>query len=169
VSEPFVAEIRIFGFNFAPRNWAQCNGQLMPISQNTALFSLLGVNYGGDGKATFGLPNLQGAVPVGVDFANFQPGQTGGTETVALTAQQSPAHTHGVNCNTGQGNAYGPPGNLWAQDAAGVNEYAAASSGDQMNAGAITMAGGGQPHNNLQPYLVLNYCIALTGIFPPRG
>jgi microcystin-dependent protein len=170
MSEPFVGEIRLFGFNFAPRGWAQCNGQLMPISQNTALFSILGTQYGGDGKATFALPNLQGAVPLGADSQTYVPGSTGGSETVTLQAAQIPLHPHGVNCSANPGNAYGPPGNVWAPDAGGNQEYAAAaSSSDQMNANAIGVTGGGQPHNNLQPFSVLNYCIALNGIFPPRG
>lgn len=170
MSEPFIAEIRMFGFNFAPKGWAQCNGQLMPIVQNTALFSLVGTMYGGDGKTTFALPNLQGAVPLAAGTGNFVPGATGGVETVTLTSGQLPAHTHAPNCNSAAGNAFGPPGNIWAKDASGVNEYAAAGA-SQMNPAAISPAGSvqPQPHNNLQPYLVLNYCIALVGVFPPRS
>lgn len=168
MSEPFIAEIRLFGFNYAPQNWAPCNGQLMPIVQNTALFSLVGVMYGGDGKTTFALPNLQDAVPIAANTTNFVPGTTGGTETVTLNGNQLPAHTHAANCNSAAGNAYGPPNNIWASDAAGVNEYGPAGA-TPMNAAAISPAGGGQPHNNLQPFVVLNYCIALTGIYPPRS
>jgi microcystin-dependent protein len=170
MSEPFLGEIRIFSFNFAPRGWASCNGQLLPISQNTALFAVLGTQYGGDGRTNFALPNLQGAVPLGADLRTYVPGSVGGSETVALQATQIPSHTHPVNCSTNAGNAYGPPGNVWAPDAGGNQEYAAAASGsDQMNVNSISSAGGGQPHNNLQPFAVLNYCIALTGIFPPRS
>lgn len=170
MSEPFLGEIRLFGFNFAPKGWAPCNGQTMPIAQNTALFAVLGTQYGGNGSTTFALPNLQGSVTLGVDFNTYLPGSTGGSETVTLQATQIPSHTHGVNCSTDPGNAYGPPGNVWAPDAGGNAEYAAAASGsDQMNANAISVAGGGQPHNNLQPFTVLNYCIALVGIFPPRS
>ncbi|MBL8295546.1 MAG: phage tail protein [Bryobacterales bacterium] len=168
MSEPFIAEIRMFGFNFAPQNWAQCNGQLLPIMQNTALFSLVGTMYGGDGKTTFALPNLQDAVPVAADTTDLVPGATGGVETVTLTESQLPAHSHAANCSSAAGNAYGPPGNIWAEDAAGVNEYGPAST-TAMNSGAISPAGGGQSHNNLQPFVVLNYCIALTGVFPPRS
>lgn len=168
MSEPFLAEIRIFGFNFAPQGWAQCNGQLLPISQNTALFSLLGTMYGGDGKSTFALPDLRGAVPLAANDT-LVPGSAGGEETVTLNSAQLPAHNHAVNCNSGAGNAYGPSGNMWAKDAAGTKEYAPGASANQMNAGAISPAGGGQPHNNIQPFAVVNYCIALVGIFPPRN
>jgi microcystin-dependent protein len=172
MSEPFVAEIRIFGFNFAPVGWAQCNGQLLPISQATAVFSLLGTYYGGDGRSTFGLPNLQGSAPMhwgnGPGLTPRSIGETGGESTVALTSTQMPQHTHTVNCNTADGDDYGPPGNVWAPDAAGNNLYAASSNG-QMAAAAIAAQGGGQAHNNLQPYQVLNFCIALQGVFPSRG
>jgi microcystin-dependent protein len=172
MSDPFVGEIRPFGFNFAPRGWAQCNGQLLPISQNTALFSILGTTYGGDGRTNFALPNLQGCVGMGagqgagLSLRNL--GETGGEETVTLTTSQMPPHTHTADCNSGNGNQYAPAGNFWAQDAGGSKEY-----GDTgpvpMAAGTIGNTGNGQPHSNLQPYLVVNYCIALQGIYPPRS
>lgn len=172
MADPFLAEIKIFGFNFPPRNWAFCAGQLLPISQNTALFALVGTQYGGDGRTTFGLPNLQGIVPIhqgnGPGLSPRVVGQTGGVETVTLSVAQMPAHTHAAVCNSAPGNDYGPANDVWAQDAGGGNEYAAAASG-QMNTAALTPAGGGQPHNNLQPFLSINYCIALAGIFPPRS
>lgn len=172
MSDQFVAEIRIFGFNFAPQQWALCQGQIIPISQNTALFSLVGTQYGGDGRVTFALPNLQGLVPIGQGQGpGLQPrqvGETGGVETVTLTMQQMPAHTHLPAANIGDGDDYGPANDIWATDAAGGNEYAPTPAG-QMNAASLLPVGGGQPHNNLQPTLALNYCIALQGIFPPRG
>ena len=172
MSDQFVAEIRIFGFNFPPVGWALCAGQLLPISQNTALFSLVGTYYGGDGKTTFGLPNLGGAVPIhqgqGPGLSPRALGQTGGVETVTLASSQMAVHTHGAACNTGNGNDYGPGGDVWAKDAGAGNEYAPAASG-QMNTASLTPAGGGQAHNNLQPYLSMNYCIAMQGIYPPRS
>lgn len=168
MSEPFVAEIRMFGFDFAPKGWAQCNGQILPIAQNTALFSLVGTRYGGDGRTNFALPNLQDAVPLAADTSNFVPGTAGGVESVTLGSGQLPAHAHAVNCTLDAGNAFGPPGNIWAVDPSGVSEYSA-KGGSQMNPGAISPAGSGLPHNNLQPYLVLNYCIALIGVYPPRS
>jgi microcystin-dependent protein len=172
MSEPFIGEIRNFGFNFAPVGWAQCNGQLLPISQNTALFSILGTTYGGDGKSTFALPNLMGCVSMGAGqgpgLTLRDLGETGGSETVSLTTHQIPPHTHTASCNAAAGNQYAPAGNFWAQDAGGSNEYGAAAQA-QMAPGAIGVSGGDQAHSNLQPYLVLNYCIALQGIFPSRN
>jgi len=172
MSEPFIGEIRIFGLNFEPRGWAACDGRLLPISQYTALFSILGTTYGGDGRTVFALPNLKGRIPLG---AGTGPGLTprdlgasAGTEAVTLSPNQLPLHNHAAKCNSGNGNQYGPANHYWAQDAGGAKEYGGGSAG-QMSAGAIAPAGGGQPHNNLQPYAVVNYCIALTGIFPPRS
>jgi microcystin-dependent protein len=172
LGDPFIGEIRVFGFTFAPTGWAQCQGQLLPISQNTALFSILGTTYGGDGRSTFALPNIQGKVGMGAGQgpgrSNRDLGENGGEEQIALTAQQMAAHTHAANCNSANGNAYGPGGNFWAQDAGGGNDYAT-TGGAQMSANAIGPTGGGTPHANLQPYLVLNYCIALQGVYPSRS
>jgi len=172
MSNPFVAEIRIFPFNFAPKGWAFCDGQLLSISQNTALFSLLGTTYGGNGTSNFALPNLQGCAPMhsgqgpGLSFRDL--GETGGSASVTLLETEMPAHTHAANCNSGMGDQYSPAGNFWATDAGGNNEYNT-GGGSLMAAGAVANAGGSQPHNNLQPYLVLNFCIALQGVFPPRN
>jgi microcystin-dependent protein len=172
MSDAFVGEIRQFGFNFAPTGWAQCNGQLIAISQNTALFSLLGTTYGGNGTTTFALPNLQGRVPLQAGQApglsNRDLGEMGGAEAVTLLTNQTPGHFHPAFCNSGDGNDYGPAGNFWAQDVGGGLEYDN-TGGGQMAAGAVGISGGGVPHSNLQPYQVLNYCIALRGIFPPRS
>lgn len=174
MSDQFIAEIRIFASNFAPQGWAFCNGQLMSISQNTALFSLLGTTYGGNGMTNFALPNFQGVSPIhpgqGAGLSLRDLGETGGTETVTLLAAEIPAHTHAANCNSGMGDQYGPPGNFWATDAGGNDEYnAAATPNITMAAGALGPTGGNTPHSNLQPYLVLNFCIALQGIFPARS
>lgn len=172
MSEPFIGEIRPFGFNYAPRGWAQCNGQLLPIAQYSALFSILGTIYGGDGRTTFALPNLQSLVPMGSGrgpgLTDRTLGQRGGAETVTLTVQQLPSHTHPANCNAGNGNQLAPAGNFWAQDAGGSKEYGDAGAA-QMAAGAVGNAGDNQSHTNLQPYQVVNYCIALEGIFPSRS
>jgi microcystin-dependent protein len=171
MADPFVAEIRAFGFNFAPPGWAMCNGQVLSISQNTALFSLLGTTYGGDGKSTFALPDLRGRVPMGPGQGPGTSvrdlGETGGSETVTLLVGQMPLHTHPAACNSGLGNQYEPTG-FWAQDAAGNAEYNT-TGGSAMNAAALNPNGNGQPHTNLQPYCVLNYCIALQGEFPRRS
>jgi microcystin-dependent protein len=175
MADPFVAEIRIFPFNFAPKGWAWCNGQLLPISQNTALFSLLGTFYGGDGKSTFALPNLQGSVPVhvggnqpGPGLSTYDLGETGGTDTVTLLASESPAHTHSVNAQTidqGDNRIPSPTLNL-----GNTQIYSNAGSATaQMDPTAVSIFGGGQPHNNLMPYLTLYYNIALQGVFPPRS
>jgi microcystin-dependent protein len=170
--DPFLAEIRIFPFNFAPKGWAMCDGQILSIQQNTALFSLLGTTYGGDGRTNFALPNFQGVSPIhpgqGPGLSLRDLGETSGTETVTLLPSELPAHTHPANCNSGTGDQYGPPGNFWATDAGGNNEYNATAT-SAMAPGAVGPVGGNQPHNNLQPYLVLNFCIALQGVFPPRS
>jgi microcystin-dependent protein len=173
MADPFVAEIRIFPFNFAPKGWAFCNGQLLPISQNTALFSLLGTTYGGDGKSTFALPNLQGSAPMhpnqGPGLSLHDLGETGGSETVTLVQTEIPAHTHTMMAA--------------AQDPATAKLVSAQASfsisqggglyQDARNADlapeAASLTGGSLPHNNLQPYLTLNFNIALQGVFPPRS
>jgi microcystin-dependent protein len=173
MAEPFIAEIRIFGFTFAPAGWAQCSGQIMPISQNTALFSLLGTTYGGNGTSNFMLPNLQGAAPLapgqgpGMSLL-IDLGEQGGSENVTLVSSQMPSHSHAAQANSANANSYSPKGRFWAQDASGVKDYASTSNAT-MAPGALSPAGGGQSHSNAQPSLVLNFCIALVGIFPPRG
>jgi microcystin-dependent protein len=174
MADQFLGEVRIFPFNFPPNGWAFCNGQLLPINQNTALFSLLGTQFGGDGQTTFALPNLQGNVPLdfgqGAGLTPYNMGDVGGTPAVTLLTSEMPAHNHSAHCNSSLGNKPKPSGNYWASDAAGIlSEYAAAPDGSQMSPQAIRVAGGSQPHNNMQPYLVLNFCIALQGIFPARA
>ena len=176
MAEPFLAQINIFAFNFAPRGFAACDGQILPISQNTALFSLLGTTYGGNGTSNFALPNFQGRVPVhqgqGTGLSPYVLGQSGGVSTVTLSTAQMPAHAHGVQCLAGGGNSNTPVNNGFAQVTAGrgmVNLYAATSDGTTMNAAALTSAGGGGAHNNMAPFLGLSFCIALVGIFPSRN
>ena len=175
MADPFVAEIRIFPFNFAPTGWAFCNGQIMPISQNTALFSLLGTTYGGDGRSTFALPNMQGNAPMhpgqGPGLSLHDLGETGGSDTVTLLESEIPGHSHLMRAHNGdQADAQNPsPNTSLAQSA---NGFAYQSNSSQnlvsLNPSALTTAGGDQPHNNLMPYLTLNFCIALQGVFPPR-
>ena len=169
MSEPFIGEIRIFGFNFAPRGWALCNGQLLSIAQNTALFSLLGTMYGGNGQTTFGLPDLRGRVPVhfgqGPGLSNYSQGEVAGSETVTLTQNQAPAHSHLVAASNGAADSTRPAGKVPATGGG----YAAAGDGSTMNPAMVNSSGGSQPHENIQPYLVLNFCIAVAGIFPSRN
>jgi microcystin-dependent protein len=173
MADPFVAEIRIFPFNFAPRGWAWCNGQLLPLSQNTALFSLLGTNYGGDGKSNFALPNLQGRAPMhpgqGPGLSLHDLGENGGTETVTLLQSEIPAHPHQLRANvldSADTNAANPNASLALSS--GGTLYQAASN-VTMDPNALAPAGAGQPHNNMQPYLTLYFNIALQGVFPPRS
>lgn len=171
--DPFVAEIRIFPFNFPPKGWAFCHGQLMPISQNTALFSLLGTTYGGDGKSTFALPDLQGCAPLqpgqGIGDTYFL-GETSGTESVTLLQSEMPSHTHSfaadspVSADTATPSATAS----FAQSSGGTLYQQSATNGEYLAPTALAVSGGGQPHNNMQPYLTLNFCIALQGVFPPR-
>ncbi len=175
MSNPFVAEIRIFPFNFAPKGWAFCDGQLLPISQNTALFSLLGTTYGGDGKTNFALPNLQGCAPMapgqGPGLSNHDLGEAGGSDTVTLLATQMPAHTHALMANSVPATTKAPTANTSAlARTSGGNAYHAADANvGAMDPALIGSTGGGQAHNNLMPYLTLNFCIALQGVFPPRS
>lgn len=176
MSNPFVAEIRMFAGNFAPTGWATCDGQIMSISQNTALFSLLGTTYGGNGTSNFALPNLQDSAPIhqgqGPGLSNYILGQTGGEQNVTLLTSQMPSHAHALNCSNTNGNQPSPSGNLWAKahlSKASENIYAATSDSTHMNAGAIGASGGGQPHNNMPPYLCLTFIIALQGVYPPRS
>jgi microcystin-dependent protein len=171
MADPFVAEIRIFPFNFAPKGWAFCDGQILPISQNTALFSLLGTTYGGDGKSNFALPNMQGNAPMhpgqGPGLSLHDLGETGGSETVALLESEIPSHSHAVNASAADGTSGIPSGQLVA-NGVGVNMYTTSFTATMLNPDAVGPAGGDQPHNNLQPYLTLNFCIALQGVYPPR-
>jgi len=173
MADPFVAEIRIFPFNFAPTGWAFCDGQIMPISQNTALFSLLGTTYGGNGQTTFALPDLQGAAPMhpgqGPGLSLHDLGETGGSETVTLIESEMPAHAHGLQASIQPGEDPAPGGEALGRSV-GASLYQTATNQNlgQLAPQAIGTAGGSQPHNNLMPYLVLNFCIALQGVFPPR-
>jgi|SRR5215510_11903932 len=167
MSEAFLGEIRMVGFNFPPTGWAFCNGQIMSISQNQALFSLLGTTYGGNGIQTFGLPNLQGRAPV--HAANeVQLGQAGGEENHTLNSNEVAAHTHTAFGTTSGPAAGNPSGNLWATLTATQNPYGQTANA-RMAPAAIGSTGGGQPHENRSPYLVLNFVICLVGIFPSRS
>lgn len=171
MADPFVAEIRIFPFNFAPRGWAWCDGQLLPLSQNTALFSLLGTTYGGNGKSNFALPDLQGRAPMhpgqGPGLSLHDLGEIGGSETVTLLESEIPSHSHAVNASQADGIARQPAGELLATGI-GIGQYAPSANLVQMSPQALAPAGGDQPHNNMQPYLTFYFCIALQGVFPPR-
>jgi microcystin-dependent protein len=171
MSEPFLGQITIFSFGFPPRGWAFCNGQILSISQNTALFSLLGTTYGGNGTSTFALPNLQGRAAVGSGvgqgLSSYVLGQTGGEENHTLIGAELPSHSHAPNYSNSATKS-SPAGNYWAPDPNG-NITFATSGGNAMSPAAIGVAGGGQPHTNLAPILALNFCIALTGIFPSRN
>lgn len=174
MSNPFLAEIRIFTAGFAPKGWAQCDGQLMPISQNTALFSLLGTTYGGNGTSNFALPNLQGCAPMqagqGPGLSLRDLGETAGEQTVTLLQTEMPSHNHGVQALTGGGQA-DPTGNVWASGAkTGPSLYSASDANNvQMNPFSTSIAGGSQPHNNMPPFLGLMFIIALQGVFPARS
>jgi microcystin-dependent protein len=172
MADPFVAEIRMFPFNFAPRGWAFCDGQLLPLSQNTALFSLLGTTYGGNGTSNFALPNLQGSAPMhpsqGPGLSLHDLGESGGSETVTLLASEIPSHTHNVNASQSDGIDPSPAEQLLATGI-GVGAYATPGATTTLSSSSLPPVGGDQPHNNLQPYLTFNFCIALQGVFPPRG
>ena len=173
MADPFMSEIRIFSFNFAPKGWALCNGQLLPINQNQALFSLLGTTYGGNGQTNFALPDLRSRVPFHFDGSGFVLGQVGGEENHTLTIAEIPTHTHtltpalnalvGANNNATQLN---PVGNFWANSGKAV--YTTAAANGAMGAATVSSTGA-QPHNNMSPFLTLNFCIALLGIFPSRN
>ena len=172
MSEPFIAEIRIAGFNFAPRGWAFCNGQILPINQNTALFSLLGTTYGGNGQTTFALPNLQGRAPMhpgqGPGLTPRVLGEMSGTNTVTLISTEIPNHTHQAVATNNEPSATSPANAAWASLESG-SIYRRDAPDTAMSQSALAPAGGGQPHNNMQPYLGLNFIIALQGIFPSRN
>ncbi len=175
MSNPFLAEVRIFTGNFAPKGWALCDGQLMPISQNTALFSLLGTTYGGDGKSTFALPNLQGCVPMqagqGPGLSLRDLGETAGEQTVTLLQTEMPSHSHTALAATGS-NSNDPANNAWANGQKGFGSFYAPTAGGsnvQMNPFATSISGSNLPHNNMPPFLGLTFIIALQGVFPARA
>jgi microcystin-dependent protein len=167
MAEPFIAEIRIMSFNFAPKGWAMCNGQLLPINQNQPLFALLGTTYGGDGRVNFALPDLRGDVAIHMGNGHTL-GEKGGSQAVTINTQQAPQHIHFFNATTAAAVA-GPPNNtkMFAKSNGGF-AYQQAQNLVAMNGGMISNVGGNQPHENMQPYLVLNFCIALQGIFPSQ-
>jgi microcystin-dependent protein len=171
MNESYIGQIMLFAGNYAPAGWALCNGQLLPIQQNAALFSLIGVTYGGDGQTTFGLPDLRGRAPIhvgqGPGLQNYVWGQKGGVEEVTLSSPEMPAHIHGFGqaCSTGAGGEESPANNYLGVQSPGIY---ASSQNAQMGAGTSSAAGGNQAHENRAPYLAMNYCIALTGIYPSR-
>ena len=173
MSNPFVAEIRIFPFNFAPKGWAFCDGQLMPISQNTALFSLLGTTYGGDGKSNFALPDMQGNAPMhpgqGPGLSLHDLGETGGTEFVTLLESEIPSHTHALRASLDDGDLNIPAPTRSLAKSSQAAAYSTTATLVAMAPQALAPAGGDLSHNNMMPYLTLNFCIALQGVFPPRG
>jgi microcystin-dependent protein len=174
MADPFVAEIRIFPFNFAPRGWAWCDGQLLPLSQNTALFSLLGTTYGGNGKSNFALPDLQGRAPMhpgqGPGLSLHDLGETGGSETVTLLESEIPSHSHACRASADSGDIFVPGPAVSLATTSGGTGYQVSNAGlTPLAPQALAPAGGDQPHNNLQPYLTFYFCIALQGVFPPRG
>ena len=174
MSDPFVAEIRIFAGNFAPRGWATCDGQLLPISQNTALFSLVGTTYGGNGQTTFALPNLQGSAPMfwgqGPGLTDRVIGESSGEQSVTLTSGEMPAHNHALMASTGPASSRAPADATLARSRNG-NAYQTTVTQNvaSLAAQAVSPAGGSLPHNNMQPFLVLTFIIAMQGIFPPRS
>jgi microcystin-dependent protein len=172
MAQSFLGEITPVAFNFAPRGWALCNGQILQINQNQALFSLLGTTYGGDGIRTFALPDLRGRVIIhsGESGAGYNIGQVGGFETVTLNVSQMPAHSHQPRCVTGTGSSAEPAGTLWAGSNTSDTLYQTGTpTVSAMFNGIISQNGASQPHSNLQPYLVVNFIIALSGVFPSRN
>jgi microcystin-dependent protein len=176
MSDQYLGEIRPTAFNYAPMGWALCQGQILPISTYSALFSLLGTNFGGDGRTTFGLPDLRGRVGIGVGngigLSSYETGQIGGSENVTLTSVQMPVHTHLPNATSNPGGNPSPEGSIWSQENDGQGTsyygYAAPPANTMLPPWDLDPAGGNQPMSIMQPYLVLNYIIALQGIFPPR-
>jgi microcystin-dependent protein len=174
MSEPFLAEIRPFGFNFAPRGWAQCDGQILPINQNQSLYSLLGTTYGGDGRTTFALPDLRGRLPLHDDGGSFRLGSKGGSETVTLTIAQIPPHIHPgrdakLRASSNPATATDPTGG----SVAAANVFSTDPPSEDINSDSYkddwSNTGGGQAHDNLPPFMAINFCIALQGLFPPRN
>jgi microcystin-dependent protein len=180
MSQPFLGQIALFPYTFAPRGWALCQGQLLSISQNTALFSLLGTMYGGNGQTTFALPDLQGRVPIsagqGPGLSSYTQGEEGGVETVSLLASENASHNHALNVTTDNGTVVTASGNQLARPFSGSRSsantgliYSAAAPNTSLAPNALSITGGNLPHNNIQPYQCLNYCIALQGIYPARN
>jgi microcystin-dependent protein len=182
MADPFVGQITVYPYNFPPRGWADCSGQLLPISQNTALFSLLGTQYGGDGRSTFGLPDLQGRIPVGqgqlTGGSLYDMGEISGSEGVTLGTTTMPQHTHSVSATTAVGSTNSPAGMILAMPQVGGGRGGSADKGNIYNPAtpdtplapaSVGPAGGSLPHNNIQPSLVLRYCISLQGVFPARS
>jgi microcystin-dependent protein len=172
MSTPYIGEIRMVGFNFAPVDWAFCDGQLLSVAQNATLFNLIGTTYGGDGQNTFALPNLQGRFPAHQGSSNgatYVMGQFSGIENVTLTLNQLPAHSHKAVCAAGGGNVASPSNAYWSTDPFGNTAAYNESDGSAMNSGALAVAGSGQPHDNVQPFLGINFIIALSGIFPSQS
>lgn len=170
MSEPFLAEIRMVGFNFAPRGWAFCDGQILPINQNQSLYSLLGTTYGGDGRTSFALPDLRSRTPIH-RTDGFQLGQKGGAETVTLTAAQIAAHSHAVKASSTAGDLRAGSGRVLAQSTTGSLAYREPEAGSNtaLRSGTVTNAGGGQAHDNMQPFTTVSFTIALQGLFPSRN
>jgi len=173
MADPFVSEIRIFAFDFAPRGWARCQGQILPLSQNTALFALLGTTFGGNGITNFGLPDFQNRIPIGFGrgpgLSEYFMGQSGGQESVTLLTTDIPAHRHTARCNTSPAESESPSNAVWATDgASATTSYAAVAAPVNMASAALAPSGTGVPHENRMPTLGLNFCIALQGVFPPR-
>jgi microcystin-dependent protein len=166
MASPYIGEIRMFAGNFAPAGWALCQGQLLAIAQNDVIFTLIGTTYGGDGVNTFALPNLQSRVPIH-QGGGFTLAQAGGEETVTLTVSQMPVHAHPAQCNSGSADSAAPSGKVWGSW--GSAEYSDQAANVQMKPGVIGSAGGNQPHDNLIPYLVINFIISLFGIFPTQN
>ena len=171
MSDPFIAEVRMFGFTFPPRGWADCNGQVIGIAQNTALFSLLGTTYGGNGQTTFALPNLQNMIPVGMGqgpgLSQYVLGQTSGTTNVTLLANQMPQHNHSFGSSSGDADATNPATSVPAR-AVGETPFVAGAPNTTLSSN-IALVGGGQPHNNMMPYLSVRFCVCMQGIFPARN
>lgn len=174
MNEPFIGSIMMFGFNFAPLDWAFCNGDSLSIANYTTLFALIGTNFGGDGVQTFNLPDMRGRVPVhqgqAAGFPQFSMGQRGGEETVTLNASQMPIHNHTVNANSASGDTGDPKSAIFANSGATDREYLSTGAANiHMSSQTMTSNGGNQPHDNMQPFLTVNFCIAFNGIFPSRN
>lgn len=171
--EPYLSEIMLVGFNFAPRGWAFCDGQILPINQNQSLYSLLGTTFGGDGRTSFALPDLRGRVSVhpgqGAGLPNYVLGQKGGENNVTLNVNEIPSHSHTLNVNSAEGNTHDPNGKFLASNSEGVKHYSDESSSHTAHDNSIQNSAGNQGHTNMQPYLGINHCIAITGLFPSRN